>query len=322
LRLILTDRAYLGEAVGNRRQYERKNGKKVCKYRPAEVTIPLPAGLIPALIGRQQFDRVQRVLAYNARHASRSTRAPETFLLRAGLVVCGYCGAPIASRMQMIGKDKPPYPLYITAGDNGKSGHCGRSFSVSAKNLDAAVWEWAINIMLRPSEIVERVAALRDEDKAGPELAALDASLARVMKEQENLARTLGRFDDEEAAAPTIARMNALSRERKQLAEERAALVAQREAWEQSQATLNEIIRHMEELRAGVVTEGAGADLTKLGIAALRRLRAMPYHEKRSRLQRLGVTVKLYDREHSPRYVIQSAIQRDIATMETSTSRG
>lgn len=233
LQSILENRAYLGEAVANRERHGRVNGKHVYVPRPAEETIRLPAGLIPPLIGRDQFERVQRVLAYNAKHSRRTAADPENFLLRASFVVCGYCGALIHTRVDHRKGQDTPKAFYVKTGENGPKGHCGRKFSIVAKTLDAAAWSRVQELLDKPENLFARLErSTRDEETARAELQAVDRRIATVTKAQENAVRAVLMLDNDDAAAPVVAQLKTLATDLQRLQEERAGIVERCAEWE------------------------------------------------------------------------------------------
>jgi DNA invertase Pin-like site-specific DNA recombinase len=87
VRRILASPVYIGDLLYNRRT--TRSGK--AKLQPAAVHVRRQ-GVVPAIVPRATFDRVQALLAQRPRLAPRSQSA--NFLL-GGLVRCEYCGYPM-----------------------------------------------------------------------------------------------------------------------------------------------------------------------------------------------------------------------------------
>ncbi len=363
LRSILENRSYIGEAIANKERHGRVSGKHVFTPRPEEETTRLPDGLIPPLISRDQFERVQRVLEYNAKHSRRTTAFPDAFLLRAGFVVCGYCGEAVHTRVHHNkGRRKSPYLFYTTTGENGPKGHCGRKFSIMAPTLDAAVWSRVEVLRDRPEAVLDELGQLARNEGAGkPDLKAVDQRIAKVTKAQENAARAVLMLDNDDAAAPVVAKLKALAAELQQLQADRADIASARDEWEARQGHLRELMAWIERTRRKVEVfatpiltpeevagmRAAGLTLsdddaafltTQMGgppgdvdlallrtaqrAAKLEREEHPPsYQQKREWLAALGIKVRLYDRERTPRYEIDAAITLDGVVTDSPTGR-
>ena len=70
-------------------------------------------------------------------------------------------------------------------------------------------------------------------------LGAIDRNLAEIDRKRANLTRKLALFDDDDEAAPLVAEIAALGKQRKQLDEERAHVLARREGWQAAQERLD-----------------------------------------------------------------------------------
>lgn len=332
LHSILENRGYIGEAVANKERHRRLNGKHVFTPRPEEETIRLPDGLIPPLISRDQFERVQRVLEYNAKHSRRTTAFPEAFLLRAGFVMCGYCGEAVHTRIHhRKGRRGSPYLFYMTTSQNGPQGQCGRKFSIMAPTLDAAVWSRVEALRDRPEAVLEELGQLARNEGAGkPDLKAVDQRIAKVQKEQENAARAVLALDNDEAAAPVVTKLKALAAELSQLQADRVSIVEQRDEWEARQGHLRELMAWIERMRAALAGAGVEAldegDAELLTVASVagqvvRQENPPTYQQKREWLAALGIKVRLYDRDRKPRYEIDAAITLDSVVTDSPTGR-
>ncbi len=291
---ILTHPSYTGEARAYRHKTAvRKNATNVrMVLRPEEEQIRLPAGTIPPLIDRATFEAVQERLKRNAAESIRSSRAPEKFLLRAGFVYCGYCGRRVASVACRQKAGAAPRYRYVTVQCRPGTGGCGTSCSIESSVLDAAVWERVESILLRPEIIAEELRRLRSSDDPATDLSAMERLRDEIARKQTNLSRRVALIDDDEAAAPLLAEIKALAKQRQQVEAELHGLRLVREQWEATQAQIDNTLAWCRSLGAN--------------------LRNATYAQKRDALIWLGVKVKLYQAGHTPRYEITADIPLDI----------
>ena len=286
---ILGNEAYTGVVKVNRVESKRVGGKIVHRRRPDDELVTLPEGTCPPLIDRATFEAVQAQQARNKASARRKSIAPELFLLRGGLVVCGYCGRTVPTRYGADGTGRR-YPLYV-ANQGTTHRDCGHTFSISAPLLDQAVWQRAEAILSDKRLIADQIARLRESDPTEADLATIDRTLAEVDRKRANLARRVAGIDDDEAAAPLVAEIAALGKQRKQLDHERGAVLAAREGWEAAQDRLD------------------GLEEWYRTVAA--NLPRGTYDQKREALEIFGFRVKLYERDHNPRWEVTTAIDVD-----------
>ncbi len=290
LRNILNHPRYTGVAIGNQYRWEKlpgnKRGPRV--ERPIADHVTLPAGTVPPLVTEEDAAAVRAILQQNKRLAARGNHNPEAFLLRGGFVRCGYCGNGARTDWHRTGgKSGILFPHYRVSRRLGEHEGCPR-VNVSAAMLDRAVWSKVEAILLDPAIIAAEVAKLREADPVAADLDAIDAALATVARKQGNLARKLALFDDDEAAAPLVGEIAALGKQRRQLEEERGALLAQRRGWRVAQDQLQGLEDWCQTVAAN--------------------LEELTYEVKRQVLTMLGVSVKVYEREHAPRWEITASI--------------
>ncbi len=133
---------YTGEAaMFKRKDTEKKAGHKQPTriIRPEEEQIKMPEGVVPAIIDKALFERVQMRLERNKREAPRNNKNPQESLLRSGFAKCGYCGGNTHFRRHIDrfgpGKD---WCFYVcTKGNSGRFGTC-QGCSIAAHTLDDA----------------------------------------------------------------------------------------------------------------------------------------------------------------------------------------
>src|SRR5215212_6069270 len=112
VRGVLTNPVYNGQAFGNRlraRPVERRRsalrpaGRGGDSRRVADPAEWIAVTTVPAIVGREQFERAQERLAYDRRMSPRNNRTHQ-HLLR-GLVSCGHCRRACAGRHVWRGYD-------------------------------------------------------------------------------------------------------------------------------------------------------------------------------------------------------------------------
>src|SRR2546421_3998806 len=94
---ILTHPSYKGKAYALRHKwtYIAEEGKSHMKHtlRPPEEWVELPEGTIPAIVSEEVWNEANRQLKWNKEQAARRNKHPESALCRAGIAICGECGA-------------------------------------------------------------------------------------------------------------------------------------------------------------------------------------------------------------------------------------
>lgn len=288
---ILSNPAYAGRAVGFRvRVTKTADGKRRRSERSAEEQIRLPAGTVPPLVDEATFGAVEERLSRNKAESTRNNKNPEGSLLRGGYVRCGICGHVVRVHNR-TGHRAPS--MYRCEPSRGKVS-CGKAM-ITMHSLDQAVWERVEEVLLNPEIVREQLDRLQGGDGLAEDLAAVEQSIAEIERKRTNLARSLTLFERQEDAAPVVAELSQLAKRRVGLEEERAALHARQVQREDAYETL-----------AGI--EGwcriVGANLAHL-----------TYNERRLALEALGVSVKLFPRGHSTRYIIEM----DPSIVDTTT---
>jgi len=148
---------YTGKAEAFKWHWKKIDGKLVRELTPEEERIHLPDGLIPPLVDLAMFERNQRRRVENQLLASRNNDDPTDALLRCGLAVCGYCGAP------MTFSRRPNGAIYKCRRKQWPNGDCKESGAISARLLDAATWEYAEGIIRDPLQVALKVQEKRRE---------------------------------------------------------------------------------------------------------------------------------------------------------------
>lgn len=270
--LILTNRTYTGEATA------------------WKGTVALPAGTVPPLVSRNDFDAVQAQLQRNKQAATRNNRTPEATLLRGGYARCGYCGRGLV----VVRRATPNGMRHIyycgRLAEPPPPGQARHGHGIFAHILDTAVWERIARLLTQPELIAVELERMRQDDPSTADLAAVERSLTLIAREQRNFVENLGKVSG--PAADLIAeKINALEVQREQHAAEREAILRRQNAWQAAQE------------RMGDITQWCRTVAGNLG--------TLSYQEKRLALDALGVQVQLWRVDHTPRYEIRASIPLD-----------
>ncbi len=282
VRRILTDPQYTGQATAFRTKSRKENGKVVKeKVRPEE-WVRLPDGVIPALIDALDFEAARARLRLNRERSARNNSHPDKYLLRGGIVRCGYCGSAM-----IVVQKSADYAVYACPKARHTIGQCG-AHCVPTHNLDPVVWQQAVKVLTDPT-VIQRELERTNDDDASPDadLAMIDRALGQTSKSQTRLARAIALLEEADAEP--------LVREMAQLGGRNRQLQAEREAVLQRQAC-----RELARKRLWDVQEWCAKVAAGLG--------NMSYQQKRLALDALGVEVRVFRADHEPRYVITAEI--------------
>lgn len=268
---ILTNPAYTGSAYA----FAWKATASGKSYRRRyDAAIALPDGVVPPLVDRATFDTVQERLRHNRERSARRNRAPELWLLRGGFARCGVCGAT------MTGKFSNGQPAYVcgnrTRHPRGQPRPC-----IEAAEIDALAWE-AVRVALTRDDVLQHgLHEAFSEQPGRHEVEGAERAIARLKRQQANLAQAIALASDETAVGALLAEMERVTASLRELEAERAALARQAETW----AHLRERYQELGRWRRHVG----------------KRLEAMDYRERRWLLELLGLVARVYpvgDPEH------------------------
>ena len=289
---ILSNEKYLGTASAFETEWVplpglTKNGKPrkrlVTLAADDPRRIQLPDGVYPPVIDPARFARVQERAAANRRETQRKDRDPREGLFRRGFAVCGVCGNNLVVR-----KRHKAHQGFSYSCGGATRWSCGKT-SIMTHLLDGRAWALIEGVLNRPEAIEERLAQLRREDATGPELEVVDRLLERIGQDQAKVARAIRLLDDEDAAAPLLAELANLAKQRKGVEAERDEIAARRQGLEDDRRRLREAIDYTREVRRQVAAENAALD----------------WDAKRTVLQRFRVRVVLFPANHTPRWGIR-----------------
>ncbi len=141
LRYILTNPAYIGQAVAWQFRYTRRPGGRYDRQlRDPQERVQLPEGVAPPLVDKTTFEAVQGRLAANRADAGgRPLRDPEAALLK-GMARCGYCGGKLRVHWQRRGGGNGRTEPVATYTCNQRDRYGCPEFRIVAAQIDAQVW--------------------------------------------------------------------------------------------------------------------------------------------------------------------------------------
>lgn len=283
VRTMLRNPAYQGEAHAFRTRMVPIPGstKKRKITLPREEWIPLPEGTIPPLVDGLAFAAVQQRLTLNQARASRNTKDPSDWLLHGGYVKCGYCGWSTHARR--INGDA----YYSCRKDSRTTGSC-QCPTIRATILDRAVWACVSRVLTDPAVVERELRRMEEDETADIDLAAVERTLADVKRKRDNLIDRLADVDDATIATAVGEKLAAFGQQQRQLEQERDLVLGRRASWAAAQR------------RLVAVQNWCGAVAARLG--------ELGYHEKRIALDALDVRVRIFTKDHAPRYVITASI--------------
>lgn len=176
---ILHNPIYRGEAMQFREKREKVDDKWVTTERDPAEWIAVPC---PALVSREEFDAVQKMVAVNKRFSPRNTR--HTYLLQY-IARCGICGRPMTIAMR--GKNTFYYVCssHRLASDTGEDNCGGRG--IRADVLDDVVWEELKKLAVSASKVRGLIAQKKLLARSSKTLAALREQETELVKRQKTV---------------------------------------------------------------------------------------------------------------------------------------
>ncbi len=287
---------YTGEAaMFKRKDTEKKAGHKQPTriIRPEEEQIKMPEGVVPAIIDKALFERVQMRLERNKREAPRNNKNPQESLLRSGFAKCGYCGGNTHFRRHIDrfgpGKD---WCFYVcTKGNSGRFGTC-QGCSIAAHTLDDAAWEAALEIIHDPSQADKKVETLRaQDDPSVTERTSITNKIARIEQQQKVLRKRLKELElDKDTEQWLSKELRDLAAEKKRYEDELKTSEDVHEKWKQLQTRLAEFHQRCQKWRENV----DDPEFTP------------SYAFKRDAIDFFGITAIIWKQDHKPHYKIRS----------------
>ena len=165
LRKILTDPRMTGTNVSIFTTH-KKNAKQHLE------PVALPDGTYPRILSDEVYAKIVERASRNAAQASRNSKYPEKFLLRAGFARCASCKQTMmAKRFTSAGREWYGYCC------PNRFGTC-TPFGVAAEKLDAAVWEVVEQLADHIAIIEKSIRLAMDNRSLDEDLRATEAVLA------------------------------------------------------------------------------------------------------------------------------------------------
>jgi site-specific DNA recombinase len=290
---ILNNPTYTGTMWAFRWKAERMKGGWISmEERPISERIAMPEGVVPPLVSDAEFEAVKVRLAANRAQSARNNRNPEETLLRGGFARCGYCGGALqAERCRRArGGNGPTY----TCGTTNSDRFGCPSFAIAAPILDREVWERVEAVLKHPQVIEAELQRRQQDDHLEADVAGIDGRLEDIQKRQANLSRVVASIDDADAAIPLIAELRNLAAQRRELEADRETIEERRRAMQEDDQRLINIAHWCDRVAAN--------------------LGELSYTDRRDVLAALGVSAKVWRKDHAPRWEITMDI-RELAPL-------
>lgn len=167
---ILGDRRITGEGATAFRH-------KAKRYKTHHDTVTVPDGTYPQIITTELFEKCQRRMALNKASASRASKNPEEFLLRAGYVRCSKCGWSMGAKTHIKRN------IYVY--------RCRQHGSIISKQLDAVIWGKVEELADHVTLIEQAIALATQDKKLERDGKAIDDSIERWQKSADNYLKDL-----------------------------------------------------------------------------------------------------------------------------------
>lgn len=293
LHQMLTHPFYTGEAtMFKQKGTEKKPGKKrpTRIIRPEEDQIKMPEGVVPQVIDKALFERVQARLEKNKREATRNNKNPRESLLRSGFAKCGYCGGNVHFRRQ-IDKCGPGKDLRLyTCTRGNRFGTC-KGCSIAVHTLDSAAWQHALEIIRDPSQVDKRINALQSDDPTKDRRKSIKSKLASIREQQNVLRERLVQLKLDKGTEEFInQRLNELAKEEQGYLDELNNTQNTYEQWNKLQERLKEFHQRCAKMRDQLDDPDFESS----------------YEFKRDACEFFGIQAVVWRQGHKPRFKIES----------------
>lgn len=298
---ILSHPFYTGYAAAFRHKFTFIPGKPMQREeRPQAEWVKLP-DIIPPLITKEHFDRVQKRLVYNKKFSPRNNRH-ELSLLRCGMVVCAYC----KSNMSVQRASTNNLPYYRCNKSRQLYRECSGSH-VSSDLLDQIAWEYVLKVIAHPELVEEALEKRKVGDPVKDDIAAIDRLLEKTIGKIVNLTETLEDTTDKESRAILQQRLKVLAQERTGYELERDDLLRFKRNWQAAMLELDEFKTWCYDQQQLLTQPGYNPS----------------YEEKRRACEMIGIRITVYRPDQKPRYDIDVGppeIMEKISLVNTSSS--
>jgi site-specific DNA recombinase len=280
---ILSHPFYIGKAVVYRTRHLKEPGRSARMVRRPEHEHITIEGVVPTLIDMETFEAVQKQLAQNKQLAARNNKSPQDTLLRCGLVVCGYC------EHNMVVYRSDGFIRYGCDTHRKYPSRCKEN-AISARILDAAAWEHAVEIIRNPALVTEEVNKQRQSDPTKENRKSIKHQLKQTALEIENCTKTHNESRNEKVRGIMMRELERLAKAQEDSLKLQQTMYDQQEAWAREQKKLDDFVEWCNKERAQL------DDPTH----------QVSYEEKRNACERLGMKALVWRTEHTPRFVIES----------------
>lgn len=177
---ILKNREYIGEAYANK---TRSRAKKTVRI-PIEEQMRLPDGVVPAIIDKAIFEKVQEQLVLNKQDALRNHKHPNDLgILRGGHALCGICGRRLFVRYANPDNKKGRSHDYFCQGKMVEK----HITSMVVHMLDKIAWEKVVEIIQNPDIVRLHVEQLRTANLAKRSPEDIENALSTIRRKMQNL---------------------------------------------------------------------------------------------------------------------------------------
>ncbi len=291
---VLKNSTYWGEFHQFRvRMLDKVPGLKYKPYQhnPAEEHVIIS---VPAIVTKELAEKAHRIMQRNQRVASRNNPNPKENLLRAGLIKCADCGGSMTACRYLGNKNGIPYVRYSCSKSKGLIDRCGSKTTIPARVVDEAAWQRTLEIIRDPSEVDEKLAALKSDDPTADRRKHISNQLAKVRKTQAAFREQLAKLMmEEEIDRGTI---EFLKGQLKQLAD-------QEEGWKREIADEEDIHSRWKKVQEKL------SELHRVCTDMREKLNDINYEpaydKKRELIEYFGITAKVWKHGHAPRFEIE-----------------
>lgn len=286
---ILANPFYIGKATYFKKHVVKEAGKTHLIRRNESEQIELAEGVVPAIVDRETFEKVQQQLAANREKAARNNMNPQDALLRCGLVICGYCGDKMVIRRDR--RNNHNKVLYICIRKSTRRGDC-KGCSILASTIDNAAWQRAVEIIRNPVLVTSIIEQRRKADPTSDARKAIKKKLAKLEREIENCTRTIREAKNHKIRAMFAEDLERLMKDQEDLEKMLKNMLSEQEEWRKTQEVLDKFTAWCNEMRDRL-------DDPQHEIS---------YEEKRTACEIIGLKGLVWQHDHKPyHFVIECA---------------
>ncbi|HLI87672.1 MAG TPA: recombinase family protein [Ktedonobacteraceae bacterium] len=268
----------------------RKSGKRYSQRRKTDASEQVTIE-IPAIISMELYEKVQIRLKRNSAEAKRHADDPENFLLRAGLVRCGYCGRVMYGDHK---KYRNHLPGYRCTGRYGVQVYC-KGCWINAREVDAAAWARALEFIRNPELVDQRVAERRKKDPTKKKRAEIKAKIQEIQQQQQVFRTQLrdlmleGKLDQGTKDFLT-SELNQLATREEEWNDKLIDTENQQEEWKKVDKKLTEIHETCKRVRENLSDPNY----------------VPTYQEKRDLIEFFNIRAIVWRHDHNPRFNIEA----------------